>query len=119
MVNVAVVFHSGCGHTAVIAEAVARGVEKLEGAVVKLIPVDAIDQHYSYLENDADAVIFSSPTYVGSVSAQFKAFMDASTKQWGRWRDKLRPASRYLHRKAATSSSTLHQLAAQHHLVWV
>ncbi|WP_230949393.1 hypothetical protein [Burkholderia stagnalis] len=45
MVNVAVVFHSGCGHTSVIAEAVARGVEKIDGAVVKLIPVDAIDQH--------------------------------------------------------------------------
>lgn len=71
MVNVAVVFHSGCGHTAVIAEAVARGVEKIEGAVVKLIPVDAIDQHWSFLENDADAIIFGSPTCVGSVSAQF------------------------------------------------
>lgn len=89
MVNVAVVFHSGYGHTSVIAEAVARGAEKIEGAVVKLIPVDAIDQHWSYLANDADAMIFGSPTYVGSVSAQFKTFMDASTKQWGNWRDKL------------------------------
>lgn len=45
MDNVAVAFHSGCGHTSVIAEAVARGVEKFDGSVVKLIPVDAIDQH--------------------------------------------------------------------------
>ncbi|WP_269113306.1 hypothetical protein [Burkholderia stagnalis] len=29
-------------------------------------------------------MIFGSPTYVGGVSARFRAFMDASTKQWGR-----------------------------------
>ena len=31
---------------------------------------------------DADAIIFVSPTYMSSASAQFKAFMDASSKVW-------------------------------------
>ncbi|WP_347469274.1 flavodoxin family protein [Burkholderia stagnalis] len=122
MVNVAVVFHSGYGHTSVIAEAVARGVEKIDGSVVRLIPVDAIDQHWSYLENDADAMIFGSPTYVGSVSAQFKAFMDGSTKHWGRWRDKLAAGFTVSASQSGDKLATLQQLAlfaAQHHMVWV
>lgn len=122
MVNVAVVFHSGYGHTSVIAEAVARGVEKIEGAVVKLIPVDAIDQHWSYLANDADAMIFGSPTYVGSVSAQFKTFMDASTKQWGKWRDKLAAGFTVSASQSGDKLATLQQLAlfaAQHHMMWI
>lgn len=122
MVNVAVVFHSGYGHTSVIAEAVARGVEKIEGAAVKLIPVDAIDQHWAYLEHDADAMIFGSPTYVGSVSAQFKTFMDASTKQWGKWRDKLAAGFTVSASQSGDKLATLQQLslfAAQHHMLWI
>ena len=45
MSEIAVVFHSGYGHAAVIADAVARGIEKVDGASVRLIPVDAIDEH--------------------------------------------------------------------------
>nr|WP_230947492.1 hypothetical protein [Burkholderia territorii] len=81
--EIAVVFHSGYGHEAVIAGAVARGVEKVDGASVKLIPVDAIDEHWEYLERDAKAIISGSPTCMGSASAQFEGFMDASSKYWG------------------------------------
>jgi hypothetical protein len=39
----------------------------------------------------ADAIVFGSPTYMGSVSWQFKKFADASSKPWfaQEWKDKL------------------------------
>ena len=39
----------------------------------------------------ADAIIFGGPTYMGSVSWQFKKFADASSKTWfgQAWKDKI------------------------------
>ncbi|MBR7894055.1 flavodoxin family protein [Burkholderia multivorans] len=121
MSEIAVVFHSGYGHAAVIAEAVARGVEKVDGASVKLIPVEAIDDHWAYLEH-ANAIIFGSPTYMGSASAQFKGFMDASSKYWGKWRDKLAAGFTVSASQSGDKLATLQQLAvfaAQHQMLWV
>ncbi|AIO34263.1 flavodoxin family protein [Burkholderia pseudomultivorans] len=122
MSEIAVVFHSGYGHAAVIAEAVARGVEKVDGASVKLIPVESIDDHWAYLEHDANAIIFGSPTYMGSASAQFKGFMDASSKYWGKWRDKLAAGFTVSASQSGDKLATLQQLAvfaAQHQMLWV
>jgi NAD(P)H dehydrogenase (quinone) len=79
MTKVAVVFHSGYGHTVKQAEAVANG------AKGSLVAIDAegnlTDAQWATL-NEADAIVFGSPTYMGSVSWQFKKFADASSKQW-------------------------------------
>ena len=48
MVKVAVVYHSGYGHTKKQAEAVVSGVSSA-GATVQLIPVADIDMHWEYL----------------------------------------------------------------------
>lgn len=45
--------------------------------------------------------------------------MDASTKQWGRWRDKLAAGFTVSASQSGDKLATLHQLAAQHHMVWV
>ncbi|MCA8318582.1 flavodoxin family protein [Burkholderia cepacia] len=122
MSQIAVVFHSGYGHTSVIAEAVARGVRQVDGASVKLIPVDAIDAHWAYLEHDAKAIVFGAPTYMGSASAQFKGFMDASSKYWGKWRDKLAAGFTVSASQSGDKLSTLLQLAvfaAQHQMLWI
>ena len=78
MTKVAVVFHSGYGHTVKQAEAVAKGAN---GA---LIAIDAegniTDAQWEAL-NAADAIVFGSPTYMGTVSWQFKKFADASSNR--------------------------------------
>lgn len=122
MSNIAIVFHSGYGHNAVLANAVARGAGKVEGAVVRLIPVDQIDQHWDYLNDEADAIIFGAPTYMGSASAPFKGFMDASSKHWGKWRDKLAAGFTVSASQSGDKLSTLTQLnvfACQHQMIWV
>ena len=79
MTNIAIVYHSGYGHTQRMAQAVA------EGSGGQLIAIDADGtlptSGWEQLKA-ADAIIFGSPTYMGSVSWQFKKFADASSKPW-------------------------------------
>ena len=49
---------------------------------VALIKVEAVEDEWSALEL-ADAIIFGAPTYMGSASAGFKAFMDAQYRRMG------------------------------------
>jgi NAD(P)H dehydrogenase (quinone) len=76
------------------------------------------------LLKDSDAIIFGSPTYMGSASAQFKAFMDASSKAWYArdWQDKIGAGFTTSASQSGDKLSTLMQLAifaAQHGMVWV
>jgi multimeric flavodoxin WrbA len=120
MTSVAIVYHSGYGHTRVLAEAVARGVKKVDTASVQLISVDEIDAHWDTLDQ-ADAIVFGAPTYMGSASGQFKTFMDASSKHWGKWRDKIAAGFTNSASQSGDKLNTLVQLAvfaAQHQMIW-
>jgi multimeric flavodoxin WrbA len=83
-----VIYHSGYGHTAKQAEAVAAG------AKADLIAIDAngdiTEADWAKLAS-AKAIIFGSPTYMGGASWQFKKFADASSKVWFAqgWKDKI------------------------------
>ncbi len=122
MVSVAVVYHSGYGHTAVLAQSVAAGIEQA-GAQAHLIPVEEYEAKAA-LVDAADAVVFGSPTYMGGVSGQFKTWMDATSKIWyGRgWKDKLAAGFTVSASQSGDKLTTLIQLsvfAAQHGMVWV
>lgn len=120
---VAVAFHSGYGHTKVLAEAVQRGAADI-GADVALVGVDTIaDDQWRQLD-DADAIIFGSPTYMGSASAKFHAFAEATSRRFyeGRWADKLAAGFTNSSSKSGDKSSTLAYFAtfaAQHRMLWV
>ncbi len=77
-VKIVVVYHSGYGHTAKIAEAVARGAAAIDGASVELVTAEEAPGRWELLDG-ADAIIMGAPTYMGSLSAPFKAFMDATS----------------------------------------
>ena len=123
MTQVAVVYHSGYGHTAEQAKAVAAGAAKVAGVQVSLLTSDEAQQQWELLKS-ADAIIFGSPTYMGSASAQFKAFMDASSKAWYTrdWKDKVAAGFTTSASQSGDKLSTLVQLAvfaAQHGMIWV
>src|SRR5918996_360654 len=90
LVRVAVVFHSGTGHTRVQAEAVHRGAARVTGVAAELIAVDEVESRWQSLDG-ADAIVFGTPTYMAGPSASFKAFLDATAPRWQeqRWRNKL------------------------------
>ncbi|KAK0357924.1 hypothetical protein LTR94_037404, partial [Friedmanniomyces endolithicus] len=82
MSKIAIVYHSGFGHTDVLARDVAQGVTD-SGGVADLLRIDGLQADFGEFFDriaDADAIIFGSPTYMGTVSAPMKAFMDASAR---------------------------------------
>lgn len=89
-VRTVIVYHSGYGHTARMAAAVADGAGT--GAVLVAIdPEGNISDNAWQTLADADAIVFGSPTYMGGPSWQFKRFADASSKPWfeGAWQNKI------------------------------
>ncbi|TAF86520.1 MAG: flavodoxin family protein [Curvibacter sp.] len=121
MAKVAVVFHSGYGHTQRVAQFVA------EGADAELITIDAngdiTEAQWATLDA-ADAIVFGSPTYMGMASWQFKKFADASSKRWfvGGWKDKVAGGFTISSNLSGDKLSTIQYfitLSQQHGMIWV
>jgi len=123
MSKIAIVYHSGYGHTKVLADSVAAGARAVPGTEVALIPVAEAETRAAELDA-ADAIVFGAPTYMGSASAPFKAFMDWSSKVWfGQgWKDKLAAGFTNSASQSGDKLNTLMQMAVfamQHGMIWV
>ncbi|XXR84103.1 flavodoxin family protein [Sorangium sp. So ce394] len=124
-VRVAVVYHSGHGHTGRQAEAVRAGVQQVEGAEVLLLTVEEAQARWGDLAS-ADAIVFGAPTYMASASAAFKAFQEASSRAvmargFG-WKDKVAAGFTNSGSRSGDKLATLIQIAlfaAQHGMHWV
>ncbi|CAL9584183.1 Flavodoxin FldP [Streptomyces sp. enrichment culture] len=120
---VSLAYHSGYGHTAVLAEAVRAGAVEA-GAEVHLISVDEITEEQWAILDRSDAIVFGSPTYMGTASGAFHVFAEATSKRWATqaWKDKL--AAGFTN-SASKSGDKLHTLqyfqilAAQLGMHWV
>lgn len=121
MTKTVVVYFSGYGHTKRAAQVAALG------AGADLIEIDAegniTDQSWDTLTG-AQAIIFGTPTYMGSVPWQFKKFADATSKKWfGRdWQDKVFGGftnSASLNGDKQITLIYLQTLASQHGGIWV
>lgn len=122
--QIAIVYHTGYGHTRVLAEAVAQGVERQSGAQAELIDVTDMNSESWAVLAVSDAIIFGSPTYMGAVSGPFKTFMDQTSAIWlaRSWADKLAAGFTVSSSQAGDKFATLSQLAtlaAQHGMLWV
>lgn len=130
--KIAIVYHSVTGTTAQLAEAVAAGCRSIQAVDLQLLRIDGADikqgryQNISVFDDidKADAVIFGSPTFMGSVSAQFKAFADATAgDHWGEqlWADKVAGGFIVGTGYCGDTLHSLHYLqilAAQHGMLW-
>ncbi len=81
MKKVAVVYHSGHGHTEYMAKKVVEGVGSVSGVDVELLKADDLAAAPEKLTG-FDGFIWGSPTYLGGVSGVFKTFMDATGRLW-------------------------------------
>lgn len=130
MATVAIVYFSANDHTYLMAEAVAEGVEKA-GETAKLLRITG-DQIQNGRWSDAgfmetlkgvDAIVFGSPTYMGGVAAQFKAFIDAASEAWfaQQWKDKIAAGFTHSSSLSGDKQGTLIYMAvnaAQHSMIW-
>jgi multimeric flavodoxin WrbA len=94
MAKIGIIYFSGYGHTAKLAEAVRSGAAGVPGAEVTVFEISK-DGALAEGAWDAiaaqDALIYGSPTYMGGPAWQFKKFADESSKIWfGQgWKDKI------------------------------
>ncbi|KIF05586.1 NADPH-dependent FMN reductase [Streptomyces sp. RSD-27] len=120
---VSIAYHSGYGHTAVVAEAVRAGAAAA-GATVHVVKVDEITDAEWALLDASDAIVFGSPTYMGTASGAFHVFAEATSKRWfgDAWRDKVAAGFTNSASKSGDKLNTLQyfqMLASQHGMSWV
>ncbi|OBF35004.1 NADPH-dependent FMN reductase [Mycobacterium sp. ACS1612] len=116
-------YHSGFGHTAVLADAVAAGARQAS-AHVHVIAVDRITDEQWDILDAADGIVFGTATYMGNVSAGFQTFSEQTGRRClnGTWRDKVAAGFTNSGAKSGDKLNTLMSLAvfaAQHHMHWV
>lgn len=90
MAIVAIVYHSGYGHTKLQAEAVHRGAGSIAGVEARLYTSEEAISKLDELDQ-ANGIIFGCPTYMGNISADMKKFIEAAAKKWftQSWKDKV------------------------------
>lgn len=89
MTQIAIVFFSGTGTTAALAQSVADGVAAAGGRA-QMLTINGEDIVAGRWQNDeiaavldtSDGIIFGTPTYMGSVAGQYKAFLDGMASRW-------------------------------------
>ncbi len=123
-ITVVIAYYSGYGHTARQAQAVAAGVNSVPGARADLRDVGRQDEQLWAALADADAIVFGSPTYMGSPSAAFQTFAEASVKVWAEqgWQGKVGAAftnSAGVNGDKFNALTSMAVLAAQHGMHWV
>ena len=130
--KIVIVYHSVTGTTAQLAEAIAAGCSSVMAVDVQLLRIEGEDiiqgryKNRAVLEaiDQADGVIFGSPTFMGSVSAQFKAFADATAgDRWAKqiWSDKVAAGFTVGTGYCGDTLHSLHYLqilAAQQGMLW-
>jgi len=71
-------------------------VNNVQANLISIVGKDIIEGRWKNNEimktlNSSDAIIFGSPTYMGSLSGQMKSFLDATTESYysRKWVDKI------------------------------
>ena len=87
--SIAIIYHSNYGHTKRVAQSIAEGAMKvLSAEQVRAIDIHEVDWEFV---DAANMLVFGSAVYMGSVTAEFKTFMDETSKRWyhrkweGKW----------------------------------
>lgn len=123
MTKVYIVYHSGYGHTKLQAEAVHRGAASVDDTEAILMTSDEAAEQLDKLD-EADAIILGSPTYMGSMSADMKKFLETAAQKWFSlaWKDKV---ARAFTNSSSFSGDKLNTLvglvinAMQHGMIYV
>jgi len=128
---ISIVYHSGSGHTAKMAHAVAKGASSAGDVNVVEHEIAEADFNQGRWMNEgtlaaldgSDAIILGSPTYMGGISAQLKSFMDATSPRYlqRRWVDKIGAAFTVSGLASGDKLNTLISCATfamQHGMIW-
>ena len=125
MIKVSIVYDSSFkGQTKVLADCVAEGARSVEGAEVNMIHVDEVADCWNDLHT-SHAIIFGSPTYIGSVSGKFKLFIEQLAGEvWLKrmWKNKFAAGFTVSAGRSGDKLNCLNQMvifASQMAMIWV
>lgn len=123
-VRVSIVYHSSYGHTARQAAAVTAGAASVPGVEVGSYSLTTLNDDLWDALAASDAIIFGSPTYMGSQSSVFQTFAEATSRIWANqgWKDKLAAGftnSSGVNGDKLNTLTSFAVLAAQHGMHWV
>ncbi|CAH0541260.1 flavodoxin family protein [Vibrio marisflavi] len=129
MKKISIVYFSANGSTRAIADNVRRGaIESDVECLVEIAPEDITHGRYVNSANlerltNSDAIVFGSPTYMGSPAGQFKSFMDATSDCYvtRSWRNKIAAGFTVggsLNGEQQQTLLSFFTLACQHCMLW-
>ena len=125
MTKIAIVYYSNFkGNTETLAKAIMRGAKTVPDTEVVMIHTDEVDAHWQTL-HACDAIIFGTPTYIGSVAAKFKEFIEKLAGEvWlaRMWTNKIAGGFTVSAGRSGDKLSCLQQLvtfASQMGMIWV
>ena len=89
--HIVIIYHSNYGHTRRVAHAIEQGVNAVAGVQGKALDIAGLDDDAWTAMDRADMLVFGTAVYLGGVTADFKAFMDSTSKRWVErsWQGKL------------------------------
>lgn len=88
--KIAIIYHSNYGHTRKVAHAIEEGAQAYAQDKVKVRALDIDEMDWEFADA-AQMMVFGSAVYMGSITAEFKTFMDSTSKRWfhrkwhGKW----------------------------------
>jgi len=117
---IALPYFTGSGHTARLAQAIADGI----GPHARLINIEEATQADWQVMDSAAAILFGTPTYMGSSAARYDAFLEEAAERWVEqlWADKLAGGFTVATYPSGDKLSTLMRLciyATQMGMIWV
>ncbi|MEM6588649.1 MAG: NAD(P)H-dependent oxidoreductase [Pseudomonadota bacterium] len=117
--KIVIPYYTGSGHTRVLAKAVAEGT-----ADARLIDVEQVTDDDWAAMDAAQAIIFGTPTYMGSSAARYDAFLEEASIRWPdqTWGDKIAAGFTVATYPSGDKFSALMRLcvyAAQMGMIWV
>ncbi|SPF75530.1 p-benzoquinone reductase [Aliiroseovarius pelagivivens] len=118
--GICIPYFSGFGHTKRIAETIAKAI----GDEARLLDVESLSDADWQALDQADAIIFGAPTYMGSAAARFSLFLEQIDTRWehGLWKDKIGAGFTTAIHPSGDKLAALQRLsifAAQMGMIWV
>lgn len=120
--KIVIIYHSGYGHTKIVDEHIQKGASRELEQVTLISTLEAQDNFELLLQ--ADTLVFGSPTYMGTISADFIKFMEATSKFWysQKWKDKFAAGFKNSSTLNGDKLNTLQQIslfASQLSMLWI
>lgn len=118
--SICIPYYSGFGHTKRIANTIAAAI----GDDARVLDVEALTDADWQALDQADAIIFGAPTYMGSAAARFSQFLEDVDTRWEHslWKDKIAAGFTTAIHPSGDKLATLQRLsifAAQMGMIWV